>query len=73
MRRNKLVRTGLTLTMLTLGSLFLSEPHPVQASAGTTYTVTANTNFKVVVQMDKTVKNPKLLPATKKCCGQAFL
>lgn len=66
MRRNKLVRTGLTLTMLTLGSLFLAEPHPVQASAGTTYTVTPNTNFKVVVQMDKTVKNPKVTSSNQK-------
>ena len=66
MRKTKLARTGLTLTMLTLGALFISKPTPVQASAGTTYTAAPSTTFKVVVQMDKTVKNPKVTSSNKK-------
>ena len=66
MRKTKLARTGLTLTMLTLGALFISKPTPVQASAGNTYTAAPNTTFKVVVQMDKTVKNPKVTSSNKK-------
>lgn len=66
MRKTKLARIGLILTMLTLDALFISKPTSVQASVGTTYTAVPSTIFKVVVQMDKTIKILKLLPATKK-------
>ncbi len=66
MRKTKLARTGLTLTMLTLGALFIAKPTPVQASAGNTYTAAPNNTFKVVVQMDKTAKSPKVTSSNKK-------
>ena len=66
MRKTKFAHTGLTLDILALGALFISKPTPVQASVGTTYTAAPNTTFKVVVQMDKTVKNPKVTSSNKK-------
>ena len=66
MRKTKFARTGLTLTMLTLGALFIAKPTPVQASAGNTYTAAPNTTFKVVVQMNKTAKSPKVTSSNKK-------